>query len=194
MERKSSPDLEDHNLTPSTTVSGVSSTGPLSSVALDSPPSKFTSLARHFTAPTFRSRAKQPGPPDESTSISGTDSYGKGPYGLTTLSQPEDAKETIAHIVFVHGLGGGSEHTWTKDGIFWPRDLLPAQEPFQTAGIHTFGYDSNFKKTSTLNINDFSKSLLSSLLNTPSIGASTVCMNRPDVARRSWLLRCIMLC
>ncbi|KAK8087439.1 hypothetical protein PG994_002413 [Apiospora phragmitis] len=77
-----------------------------------------------------------------------------------------------AHIVFVHGLGGDSEHTWSKNGILWPRDLLPRQAPFREAGVHVFGYDSNFKKSSTLNIRDFSKSLLNNLLNNPIVNDS----------------------
>lgn len=170
-DNKSSSDSGDINTTPSTTVS------PSSSVVFDNPPSKLASLTRHFTSPTFSRRAKSGAPLDEFRSTPGTDNGGKGPYGLTTLSRPDNADEAIAHIVFVHGLAGGSEHTWTKDNIFWPRDLLPAQEPFQDAGIHTFGYDSDFKKSSTLNINDFSKSLLNSLINSPSTGHSKVRAN-----------------
>jgi len=55
----------------------------------------------------------------------------KEPFGLTTVFHPAKAEEILAHVVFVHGLGGGSEHTCTKDGVFWPRDLLPMQYPFQ---------------------------------------------------------------
>ncbi|KAI1852577.1 hypothetical protein JX265_003059 [Neoarthrinium moseri] len=92
----------------------------------------------------------------------------KGPFGLTTLHQPL-LKEPTAHIVFVHGLGGGSEHTWSKGNMMWPRDLLPVQDPFQSVTIHTFGYDSDFKKRSILDIHDFSKSLLGSLKDSPSV-------------------------
>ncbi|KAK7981273.1 Type I Iterative PKS [Apiospora arundinis] len=92
--------------------------------------------------------------------------------GLTTVYRPPSGGTAKAHIVFVHGLGGGSEHTWSKNGVLWPRDLLPKQAPFQETSVHIFGYDSNFKKSSTLNIHDFSKSLLNSLLNNPDVNVS----------------------
>lgn len=132
-------------------------------------------FARHFVVPAFSSRAKSPTPSNASgVSTSRGVDESKGPFGLTTISHPANVNDVIAHIILVHGLGGGSEHTWTKDDIFWPRDLLPLQEPFQNACIHTFGYDSDFKKSSTLNINDFSKSLLNSIPNNPSIRDSDV--------------------
>lgn len=127
-------------------------------------------FARHFVVPAFSSRAKSPTPSNASeSSTSRAVEESKGPFGLTTISHPANADDVIVHIILVHGLGGGSEHTWTKDNILWPRDLLPLQDPFQNACIHTFGYDSDFKKSSTLNINDFSKSLLNSIPNNPSI-------------------------
>src|ERR1700743_344192 len=44
--------------------------------------------------------------------------------------------------MFVHGLTGNRETTWThSNGTFWPRDLLPQALP--TARIMTFGYDAN---------------------------------------------------
>ncbi|KAI0156339.1 hypothetical protein GGR57DRAFT_463109 [Xylariaceae sp. FL1272] len=105
------------------------------------------------------------------SSSNSTDSAipGKGPLGLTLLHRPAEPE---AHIVFVHGLGGGSEHTWSKDGILWPRDLLPRQDAFQNTTIMSFGYDSDFKKSSTLNIHDFAKSLVNDLLNNPLVNGS----------------------
>ena len=47
----------------------------------------------------------------------------------------------LGSIVFVHGLGGGRASTWTKDGVFWPRDLLP--NDIADARIITWGYDAN---------------------------------------------------
>lgn len=127
-------------------------------------------FARHFVVPAFSNRAKSPTPSSASgTSTSRGVDESKGPFGLNTVSHPANANDVIVHVILVHGLGGGSEHTWTKDDIFWPRDLLPLQDPFQNACIHTFGYDSDFKKSSTLSINDFSKSLLNSIPNNPSI-------------------------
>jgi hypothetical protein len=44
-------------------------------------------------------------------------------------------------MVFIHGLNGHRELTWTADnGIMWPRDLLAGVVP--TARILGFGYDS----------------------------------------------------
>ncbi|KAI9150668.1 Agmatine deiminase [Paramyrothecium foliicola] len=46
-------------------------------------------------------------------------------------------------IVFVHGLNGNQERTWTGSGITepWPATLLPLEIP--TARILTFGYDAS---------------------------------------------------
>lgn len=46
-------------------------------------------------------------------------------------------------MVFVHGLTGGRESTWTeiKSNVFWPRDLLHHEIP--NARIMTFGYDAD---------------------------------------------------
>ena len=45
--------------------------------------------------------------------------------------------------MFLHGLGGGREKTWTAHGAFepWPKALLPVELP--TARIITFGYDAH---------------------------------------------------
>ena len=59
-------------------------------------------------------------------------------YGLDVLhpSPPNnDSAETQVDIVFVHGLGGTSQSTWSKEGVFWPRDLL--KEEFPRARIMT---------------------------------------------------------
>ncbi|CAF9941047.1 MAG: hypothetical protein HETSPECPRED_002855 [Heterodermia speciosa] len=45
-------------------------------------------------------------------------------------------------IVFVHGLYGGREATWTHEQskVFWPKDLLPRD--IEDARIHSFGYNA----------------------------------------------------
>jgi hypothetical protein len=102
----------------------------------------------------------------------------KGPFGLTTLF--EQCDPVVVHLVFVHGLGGGSESTWTHSGgPFWPKDWLPLEPDFQDVAVHTFGYNSNFKKSSTLDIHDFSKSLLANLQDSPSLLHSPVSCNSP---------------
>jgi len=93
----------------------------------------------------------------------------KGPLGLTTVFQPP---ETVAiDLVFVHGLGGGSQSTWTKSGdlSFWPREWLPKDTAFRDVRIHTFGYNSDWTQESILNIHDFAKSLLGSIQDCPAI-------------------------
>ncbi|KAF4464586.1 ribonuclease p mrp [Fusarium albosuccineum] len=59
-------------------------------------------------------------------------------YGLREVHSGEDAK---VDIIFLHGLRGEIEQTWTKDGVFWPKDLLPSDVP--ESRIFVFGYDAN---------------------------------------------------
>ncbi|KAJ9639626.1 hypothetical protein H2204_003696 [Knufia peltigerae] len=91
------------------------------------------------------------------------------PLGLTVLYEPESSPSV--DIVFVHGLGGTSRYTWSKNGeseLFWPREWLPYESELSTARIMTFGYNAHFSAIShgaenILNISDFAKDLLFSL-------------------------------
>ena len=94
----------------------------------------------------------------------------KGRFGLSTLFDP--SIPAVADLVFVHGLGGGSRSTWTKSldkSLYWPQEWLPKDAGFQDVRIHSFGYNSNWEKESTLNIHDFAKSLLGSIQDSPNI-------------------------
>ncbi|KAJ9497212.1 hypothetical protein H2202_007369 [Exophiala xenobiotica] len=94
----------------------------------------------------------------------------RGPLGLSTIHKP--LGEVTADIIFVHGLGGGSRKTWTKNDnpdLYWPQEWLPQDPAFQNVRIHMFGYDSNWDKASILNIHDFAKSLLEWVTNCPDI-------------------------
>ncbi|MCJ1244025.1 hypothetical protein MMC30_001222 [Trapelia coarctata] len=94
----------------------------------------------------------------------------RGPLGLTTLSTP--LKQAVCDLVFVHGMGGGSRSSWTKSAdasLFWPKEWLPQDTGFEDVRIHTFGYNSNWEKESSLNIHDFAKSLLGSIQDCPAI-------------------------
>jgi hypothetical protein len=98
----------------------------------------------------------------------------KGPFGLNTLSDPTGM--VVADLVFVHGLGGGSRSTWTKaldPSLYWPQEWLPQDASFKDVRIHSFGYNSNWDKDSTLNIQDFAKSLLGSMQDCPAIPPGT---------------------
>lgn len=94
----------------------------------------------------------------------------KGPIGLTTVYKP--LENAVADLVFIHGLGGGSRKTWSKNedpALFWPQEWLPRDPQFRDARIHTFGYDSNWDKESILNIHDFAKTLLEWIKDCPAI-------------------------
>lgn len=100
-------------------------------------------------------------PPDYAT---------KGPPGLTTVFQP--VGNASGDLVFVHGLGGGSRKTWSKNedpNLFWPQEWLPQDPNFRDVRVHTCGYNANWGKESILNIHDFAKSLLFSLKDCPTI-------------------------
>ncbi|KAH8811320.1 hypothetical protein F5884DRAFT_781773 [Xylogone sp. PMI_703] len=84
------------------------------------------------------------------------------PLGLTILHEPT-ALPTL-DIIFVHGLGGSSRQTWSKDrdpALFWPQEWLPSEPVIQTARILTFGYNADFLGPANISrISDFAKDLL----------------------------------
>jgi hypothetical protein len=67
--------------------------------------------------------------------------------------------------VFVHGLGGHSVKTWSKKGVYWPKDLLGPG--IRNVRILTFGYDAKatkaFERISQNNIHDHAQQLVSDL-------------------------------
>ena len=71
----------------------------------------------------------------------------------------------MVDIVFVHGLGGTSRKTWSKNEdpeLFWPSKFLPFEPGFCSTRIFSFGYNSNFRKVGNVStsILDFAKDLL----------------------------------
>lgn len=86
------------------------------------------------------------------------------PEGLSLIARPSSVASPAADIIFVHGLGGSSQLTWSKHrnlDNFWPKEWLPLD--ITTARIWSFGYDSRFakqEKAGKLRILDFAKDLL----------------------------------
>ncbi|KAH9905022.1 Alpha/Beta hydrolase protein [Xylariomycetidae sp. FL2044] len=108
----------------------------------------------------------RPGVDPRNTSIPETS--GPGPLGLNVIYTPPSGHK--ADIVFVHGLGGTSRWTWTKDRdpkLFWPLTFLPLEPGFSSIRVSTFGYNASFQKPGniTTSILDFAKDLLFNLKN-----------------------------
>ena len=64
-------------------------------------------------------------------------------YGLTQIYSPIGGGRV--DVVFVHGLSGDPERTWTSDKskIFWPGRLLPPILEEEKARILVYGYDAD---------------------------------------------------
>lgn len=141
-----------------------------------------SATARSFLSRTLTRRGQ-----DQEDDLNGT----KGPLGLTTVYDPKSAGHTaVADIIFVHGLNGGSQSTWSKDHVlsnFWPKAWLPTDNAFRDARIHSFGYSSGLNRESVLNVRDFAKSLLCAVKDSPAIREDgKVCVREDAVA--SWAL------
>lgn len=86
------------------------------------------------------------------------------PIGLKVVYTPSE--ERRADIIFLHGLGGSSRATWSKNRdtkFFWPLNLLPHEPDINESRILTFGYNANFgpgSAKSKVSILDFAKDLL----------------------------------
>ena len=87
------------------------------------------------------------------------------PQGLNVIYQPPEGCRTV-DIIFVHGLGGTSQKTWSRNrdlDFFWPREWLPFEPGFAQARMLSFGYNAHFAargRENILNIADFAKDLL----------------------------------
>lgn len=86
-----------------------------------------------------------------------------GPLGLNVIFTPENSQKV--DIVFIHGLGGTSRKTWSKNGdpeLFWPLKFLPLEPYICLSRILTFGYNANFLAAGNISTSvlDFAKDLL----------------------------------
>ncbi len=92
----------------------------------------------------------------------------------------------LLDIIFVHGLGGASHKTWSKNqdpSLFWPQRWLPLEPGICTARILTSGYNANFRSSGPkkMNIADFAKDLLFGMKfgkdeSTEDLGIGRVCI------------------
>lgn len=89
----------------------------------------------------------------------------RDPLGLHLIHRPENALPK-ADIVFIHGLGGTSRSTWSKNrdpDLFWPLMFLPLEQDVCDTRIFTYGYNAEVMKAgsrSSTSILDFAKNLL----------------------------------
>ncbi|KAF8857418.1 hypothetical protein BDZ45DRAFT_551002, partial [Acephala macrosclerotiorum] len=84
----------------------------------------------------------------------------EGPVGINVVADPTGA---TLDIVFVHGLTGNRDKTWTHpNGTFWPLELA---KDMPNARIMAFGYDADVVKlwgvTGNNNLRNHGKSLAS---------------------------------
>ncbi|KAK7212757.1 hypothetical protein V2G26_019935 [Clonostachys chloroleuca] len=129
---------------------------PRSEPADRGPPHSSTEDNRNDTT-TLRVTSETPSTVLETSAGSSTSAF-----GLHVLYQPPLA---ALDIVFVHGLGGHSHNTWTKNhdpNLFWPAKWLPLEPDIAITRIMTFGYNANWRGStkSISNIIDFAKDLL----------------------------------
>ncbi|KAK1460891.1 hypothetical protein CMEL01_15188 [Colletotrichum melonis] len=99
-------------------------------------------------------------PPAPSTSLHGSNTMAsRGAYELTTsssspigmsvLHDPSEGNAAV-DIVFIHGLKGHREKTWTSDKASepWPKALLPSEIP--DARVLAYGYDADVAKATEM--------------------------------------------
>ncbi|KAI8662890.1 hypothetical protein NCS56_01093800 [Fusarium sp. Ph1] len=80
--------------------------------------------------------------------------------GIKTLHSSQDDK---IDIVFIHGLNGDCEKTWTAKTEVqpWPKVFLPSQVP--NCRVLTYGYDAGLVDSSKNRVSDHAHTLLTSL-------------------------------
>jgi len=93
----------------------------------------------------------------------------------------------LGSIVFVHGLQGDGELTWThpKYGVYWPQDLLPLD--VKNARILSWHYDSRvtgfWTETTTNDIDSYASNLCGDLTQLRGETSSVSSEASPDLLR-----------
>jgi hypothetical protein len=84
--------------------------------------------------------------------------------GLRNVAEASNGQNAVVDIIFVHGLTGNSQGTWTDpgSGVHWPSQLLRHDIP--DARIFCFGYDADVTSfwghASKNRLTDHAKSLM----------------------------------
>ena len=114
---------------------------------------------------TRRSRSRPSSSRHRSSPSPGPTTKTLGRLGLHVVHQPGAAP--LLDIIFIHGLGGDSQRSWSKDPgdpkLFWPQHWLPYEPEIGRARILSFGYNASFlpgTPRSIYKISDFAKELL----------------------------------
>ena len=86
-----------------------------------------------------------------------------GQLGLNIVYTPGNGHKV--DIIFIHGLGGASRRTWSKNEdpeLFWPLKFLPLEPEICLARVLTFGYNANIRAAGNVSttVLDFAKDLL----------------------------------
>jgi hypothetical protein len=136
-------------------------------------------LARAFSELSVRRKpSRSPSVGQIEVVTGGDDDNPKGPLGLNLL---HTVNEPVVDFIFVHGLGGGSRKTWSKSSDpyhYWPKEWLSQDPEFSHVRIHSFGYkaDWNERNENSLDMHDFSLSLLGEIQSNSSIRRSQACL------------------
>lgn len=125
--------------------------------------SNFPRYRLQFKKP-FAFRKKKGADHGDPPELPGQEPSTKDPLGLKVIHRPPG--ERTVDLIFVHGLGGSSQSTWSHNrnpDFFWPLKFLPLEPEISKARILTFGYNANFGPgggKSKMTFLDFAKDLL----------------------------------
>ncbi|KAI9738429.1 MAG: hypothetical protein M1834_008932 [Cirrosporium novae-zelandiae] len=103
-------------------------------------------------------------------------------FGLSEVYRPE---HPLVDVVFVHGLNGHPEKTWSTKDTFWPKDLLPIAVEDTRARVLMYGYDANVTAftdgTSKDRIHNHAEHLVASLYANRSLRERPKATERPII-------------